>query len=213
MDEAFRRTYEAEFVREQPGFPTELRHYPSGAKASQEGRIVRVKPQDGNPWIGVFAFGRGAGSDQLFTCPNPDWLCVVARNLAYLVNSRDPEQWEIVNRDPVMQVLPAEQANLLLFADYTDIEAWGPTGFAWRSARLSLDGLQDLRVEGTVLRGEGWHPDCWEEFTLDLGSGRHEGGPALPAAEETRDEPSAWRRLLQRMGMIRQIPGRSRGRR
>ncbi len=203
MREAFSRSYDAKFIREQPGLPTELRHYhPVGDMAGHDGPIVRIAPHGGTPWLAMFAFARGGGSDQLFTCPNPDWLCVVARNLAYLVNTRDPEQWEIVNGGtPVMQVLPAEQPKLLLFADYTDIEAWGPEGLVWHSARLSLDGLRNLRVEGTVLRGEGWYPDCWAAFTIDLRTGRHEDGPNLSAMEGTKQRPGVWGRLLRRIGL------------
>ena len=203
MDEAFDRTYEAEFIREQPAIPKGLRHYPSGGKAYQEGRLVRVKPRDADPWVGVFAFGRTGRFDDLFTCPHPDWMCVVSGNQAYLVDTRNPERWEHVNGGIcVTQLMPAAEANLLLFADHTDIEAWGATGRAWRSARLSLDGLRNLRVDGMVLRGEGWYPDCWVEFSLDLRTGRHEGGPDRRLLEPGRP-PGLWQRLLWK---LRRIP-------
>lgn len=200
MDEAFDRNYEAEFIREQPGRPKELRHYPSCGKAYQEGRLVRVKSPGGDPWVGVFAFGRTRRRfDELFTCPHPDWLCVVSGNQAYLVDTQNPERWEHVNGGMhVTQVMPATEANLLLFADDTKIEAWGVTGRAWRSARLALDGLRHLRVEGRTLRGEGWYPDVWEAFTLDLQTGRHEGGPDKSLLDMGRP-PGLWRRVLWKL--------------
>lgn len=205
MREPFDRTYEAKFIREQPRLPEQLRHYPTNIAAGQEGRIVHITPRGGDPWLAVFAFGHTGGSDELLTCPNPDWLCVVARNLAYLVNAHDPEQWEVpMAGAPIMRVLPARDASLLLFAGHTDIEAWGPSGFAWRSARLSLDGLRSLRVEGMLLRGEGWYPEIWEAFILDLQTGRHEGGPDFSPIERPQRQPRAWRRLLRFLGLARQ---------
>jgi len=206
MGTRFSRTYEAEFIREQPALPAALWHYDKpGGKGGREGRIVRVKPRGGDPWIGVFASGRAGGTDRLLSCPSPDWLCVVSGNRAYLVDTQDPDRWELVKGGwPVVQVIPAKEAKLLLFAGDTDIEAWGPNGIAWRSARLSLDGLRNLAVKGMMLQGEGWNPDVWEEFTLDLGSGRHDGGPDLAEIDRTQRRPAAWRRLLVRLGMIRQ---------
>lgn len=204
MDKAFARNYEAEFLREQPGLPTELRHYPRGGKAFQEGHLVRVKPRHGDPWVGVFAFGHTGGFDELSTTPNPDWLCVVARNQAYLVDTRQPDCWEHVNKGtPITQVMPAKEAGLLLFADHTEIEAWDATGLAWRSARLSLDGLRHLHVEGQLLHGEGWYPDNWEAFTLDLGTGQHEGGHDQSLLDPGRPPGLWWRVLWKLRGIAR----------
>jgi len=202
MQEAFSRTYEARFVREQPGLPEELCHYPTDIKAGGEGRIVRIMPHGAEPWLAVFAFGATGGSDRLFTCPHPDWLCVVARNAAYLVDAHDPERWARVNAGaPIVHVVPSTDANLLLFADHTHIEAWGPNGFAWRSAPLSYDGLRHLRLDGMLFRGEGWYPDAWEAFTLDLRNGRHEGGHDKSLLEPGRP-PGLWRRLLWGLGVF-----------
>jgi hypothetical protein len=67
---------------------------------------------------------------------------------------------------------------LLLFAGHHSILAWGRNGEAWKSDRLSSEGLTGLRIEaedgGEVLRGYGWdlRTDRDVPFALDLRTGR-----------------------------------------
>lgn len=150
-----------------------------GAVNTGSAQQLHIAPADGEPWIGVFSAGYDGGLTKLLSCPNPHWLCMISRGACYFVDSRNPQDWREAGIFPVEHALAAPGAGLLLLAGFTDFEAWGIDGQAWRSARLSLDGLRGLRVEGMQLRGEGWHPDCWEEFTLDLRTGEHQGGPDL----------------------------------
>ena len=74
---------------------------------------------------------------------------------------------------PVLQVLPAVEANLLLFVSHHSILAWGRGGQAWESEKLSDEGVTITGVEGSVLRGLGWEmrTDKETQFTLDLRTG------------------------------------------
>jgi len=53
------------------------------------------------------------------------------------------------------------------------ILAWGASGAAWESTKLSDEGLTISAIEGARLRGVGWNlmTDKETPFTLDLRSG------------------------------------------
>jgi hypothetical protein len=65
------------------------------------------------------------------------------------------------------------QEGLLLFVGHHAILAWGPSGEAWQSEKLSDEGVTISSVEGGVLRGLGWNLRTDEEipFILDLRTG------------------------------------------
>ena len=74
---------------------------------------------------------------------------------------------------PVLKVLPATGANLLLFVDHRSILAWGKNGEAWHSEKLSDEGVTIAGIKGGTLRGIGWNMMTDEDtpFSLDLRNG------------------------------------------
>jgi hypothetical protein len=74
---------------------------------------------------------------------------------------------------PALQILPAKEADLLLFVGHRAILAWGTQGEAWQSPKLSDEGVTVTAVEDQLLRGLGWNLTSDKEtpFTLDLRSG------------------------------------------
>ena len=74
---------------------------------------------------------------------------------------------------PVLEVLPAPAADLLLFVGNRTILAWGSNGQAWESERLSDEGITITAVEDNLLRGRGWQmlTDKETQFSLDLRTG------------------------------------------
>lgn len=204
LDESFDRTYEARVVRELPGNAPTVWHYPGAdPRGGKDGMIVRVTPASGKSWVSMFTFGYDAGLTRLMTCPDPNWLCVISRGTACLVDSRSPERWHEVTEWPVMRALPVPDANLLIFAGYTHICAWGASGLAWRSARLSYDEIKIIGIDGTRLQGKGWEPDVEVDFTLDLSTGGHSGGPSFTYEDEPRIGGSGKRLLGAFMNLFR----------
>jgi hypothetical protein len=63
---------------------------------------------------------------------------------------------------------------LLLLVGHHSILAWGSDGEAWESDRLSWEGITNLRIEGNVLRGDGWDLRTDKElpFALDVNTGK-----------------------------------------
>jgi hypothetical protein len=74
---------------------------------------------------------------------------------------------------PVLRVVPAVEAALLLFVGHRSILAWGRDGQAWESEKLSDEGVTITAIEGPVLRGTGWEMRSDKEtaFSIDLRSG------------------------------------------
>jgi hypothetical protein len=79
----------------------------------------------------------------------------------------------MISYRPVLKILPAVVAGLLLFAGHHSILAWGSNGQAWDSGKLSDEGLTISGIEDGVLHGAGWEMKTDKDmpFALELASG------------------------------------------
>lgn len=139
-----------------------------------------VHPAAGGTFLATCALGfkSPAMPTGLFACPNPIELCAVAGGYAYLVDTSHPERCTHLSLKPVVEVLALPSHNLLLFAGFHNLVAWGASGLAWESARLSWEGVRLGELDGDILHGSGWNMQTDKDlpFTIDLRSGRHTGG-------------------------------------
>jgi hypothetical protein len=150
-----------------------------------------------SPFLATCALGfrDPATPTGIWSCPDPDWLCAVSGGYAYLVDVAHPENFTMLRYRPVLDVLcylpdfldnlpdnlhkmrdemPVLRNGLLLFVGHHTILAWGRDGEAWESDRLSWEGITNLRIEGSVLHGEGWDliTDKDLPFAIDLDTGK-----------------------------------------
>lgn len=154
-------------------------YYPgANQEGGRDGLLVKVVPKNGEPWIGIFGFGDLSGPTQVYSCPNEQQICVVSRGDGYIVSVEAPLQYERVKASPVLGVYPASQHELIVFHDFTNFVAYGKTGLAWKSKRISHDGIKVDRIDGEVLTGQSWDAPTGKdvEFRLNLRTGMHEGG-------------------------------------
>ncbi len=109
----------------------------------------------------------------LWSTLRPEQICAVAGGYAYLIDTAAPERFTMLEVRPVLQVLPALEANLLLFVGHRSVVAWGAEGQAWESPKLSDEGITNARVERDLLHGLGWSmmTDKETPFSLDLQTG------------------------------------------
>jgi len=179
LDTCFRRNYECDVLVE---IPHGDRFYYPGAstQGGSDGPIVRVLPHSEDSWVGVFAFGRSSmgGATGLFTFPDPDIVCVVARGNGYVVHANDPHDWNEIEVYPVCSVIPVESWEIIVFADYTSLTAIGASGVVWTTKRLALSRMKLLTVTDNVIEGETWDDRSERDvrFQVELSSGRHNGG-------------------------------------
>lgn len=138
-----------------------------------EGIVVQVTVPGGPSWVGNFQPGEGGLSD-VFGCPGHDRLCVVAGGQGYLLTVQRPWEYQIVAAHPITQVYPMPEKGLIVFADYTRLVAYAAAGVAWRSERLSWDGLEIIGVSGGRIIATAWDSPSQKEVRLaiDIDSGK-----------------------------------------
>ena len=152
--------------------------YPRDAEEVERGALevlIRPAAEGAQPFLATCALGfrDRAVPTGVWAAPNPDEICAVSGGYAYIIDTMSPEQFTMLPFRPVLQVqaLPAE--GLLLFVGHHAILAWGENGEAWRSEKLSDEGVAITSVESGVLRGLGWRlmTDREEPFALDIRTG------------------------------------------
>ena len=162
--------------------------YPAQVEEVERGAAeVLIHPPagsgDGRPFLATCALGFAGPSvpSGVWACPHPEWICIVAGGYAYLIDTTNPSRWEQVEYRPVVEIRPLPEHDLLLFAGFHSLLAWGHDGKVWQTGRLTWDGLRITRVEGNTLSGFGWEmkTDQELEFEVDLKTGKHQGGGYL----------------------------------
>lgn len=177
VDCSFARRWQAEVLAARPLIlPPRHFVYPAEAEEVERGALeVMVRPADGEPFLATCALGfrDPAAPTGIWTAPNPDELCAVSGGYAYVIDASSPERFTMIEYRPVLQVLPVPTENLLLFVGHHAILAWGAQGEAWRTAKLSDEGVTVTGIEGGVLRGLGWKmlTDKETPFALDVRTG------------------------------------------
>jgi hypothetical protein len=190
IDSTFPHAWQAEVLTRRPLIlPGRQFVYPAQVEEVERGALdvlIRppVEPRTANPFPGPFlatcALGfAGAGVPTgVWACPDPAWICAVAGGYAYLIDTREPARWEQVGYRPVTGILALAEQELLLFAGFHSLLAWGRGGKAWQTRRLSWDGVRITAVRGQTLTGLGWEmrTDRELEFEVNLQTGEHRGG-------------------------------------
>lgn len=175
IDATFEPRFSVEALDELPGGPSAVHYIPGDRAGGQDGVLLRVQLDDGDAWIGLFAFGNGgtAVATRVTDMPDATKLCVVARGAGYIVDARDPNDVELVKATPVIDVRAIPEAGLVVFASHTDLVAYGERGLAWRTERLAWDGFTILSTDARTLRGEYWEirSEAMQPFEVDLRTG------------------------------------------
>jgi hypothetical protein len=181
VDFSFPHQYACEVLSELPGSTTSRRYFfPRDQASGQDGAIVRVLPEGADAWIGMFAFGKfgKVGVTRVLSMPDAEKVCVVAQGAGYIVAAHKPDAWETVRAIPIIDVRAIPTAGVVVFANHTELLAYGESGMKWRTKRLAWDGLKVIAVGDRTLVGEYW--DIREEgmrrFEVDLVTGSARGG-------------------------------------
>jgi hypothetical protein len=155
--------------------------YPRRAEEVERGAMeILVRPVQGDPFLATCALGFAdpAAPTGIWSCPHPDWLCAVSGGYAYLIDTTHPERFEQVEYRPVLEVRPVQihtiqEHDLLLFVGHHSLLAWGTSGKAWQTQRLSAEGVTITGIEGDRLLGTGWDllTDTDIPFAIDLRTG------------------------------------------
>jgi len=179
IDLNFPHRWEAEILDARPAIlPARHFVYPREAEEVERGALeVLVRPdQPGvQPFLATCALGfhDPAVPTGLWSAPKAEEICAVSGGYAYLIDTTAPEQFTMLPYRPFLEVRSLPAQGLLLFVGHHAILAWGEHGEAWRSERLSSEGVTITGVEGVVLHGMGWdlRTDKETPFALDVRTG------------------------------------------
>lgn len=159
--------------------PTEVVCIPNSPEPV-ESMYVKIEPKHAHPWVGAFA--RGFESDDLvsgiYSWPDPDTLAVVSAGYGYAGKAADPKSWVRLQPMPITDVRIMHEHKLIVFVDFTHIFAYAADKNAWKSDRISWDGITITQVATSHLFGLAWDAmqDKEVEFAIDVRNGQHTGG-------------------------------------
>jgi hypothetical protein len=160
-----------------PGKGPRAKPFSSTQKAwLQEGLVVRFTPKSGNSWVGNFQPG-SLGATTVLPHPDGAKVVVVASGQMYIVDP-DARSASVVP-GVVMNTHVLDDPPLLVFDDQgIQFQALGPTGFRWRTKRITWQGFRNVVIEGSTLSGEASDVTgvTWESFEVNLRTGRTTGG-------------------------------------
>lgn len=178
----FPTNYQCDLLEELPQ-PEGVRHlYFPGATTvgGADGVLIRVEPTSHATWIGTFAYGKLSpkGVTNVFSMPDPNCLCVVARGQGYMVPASEPTTYQDVAFHPIMDVRILPKHGLIVFANFTELLAYDASGIRWRTKRLAWDSLKITEVTEDIIRGEFWdiRSEQSSSFVVNLQTGDHQGG-------------------------------------
>ena len=177
LDLTFPHDWDAEILATRPVIlPARHFVYPAQVEEVERGALeVSIRPHKGAPFLATCALGfrDPIVPTGIWSAPNSQELCAVSGGYAFLIDTTAPERFTMLPYRPALQIVPAKEANLLLFVGNRAILAWGTQGEAWQSSKLSDEGVTVTAVEDLLVRGLGWNliSDKETPFTLDLRSG------------------------------------------
>jgi hypothetical protein len=149
-----------------------------------DGPILAVTPEAGDPWVGVFDGGGygvpPAATARLIAWPDARSFCVVYAGSAVVVRADDPHKTYEIDTYPVTGTLVVPERGVVVFADFTNLTAYGADGLLWRSRRLALDDVRVEGIEGDALIVYGFFGSHDDRFVVDLATGQASGQPFQP---------------------------------
>jgi hypothetical protein len=141
----FARAFDAEILEEAP--------YEEPILASvHDGIWVRVTRRNGSTWVAKFEGNVGVYPlpTGLVSCPNPEFLVVIACGTAYYVPVDDPARYRRIEEcHPIRQVLSSRENDCILVADNARLTCIDRKGWKWTTGQIVFD---DLAITGIVDR-------------------------------------------------------------
>lgn len=180
--EAFAASYRFERISAgELGNEARRYYFPEFVEEIERGAlIVRVHPQQGLDWSGVFALGYESPNvlTGVYATPHAEWLCAVAGGYGFVANAAAPNEWKRVGSNPVVGMRAVHEAGVLLLWDFHTISGFTREARLWQTPPLTWEGLTITEAAGGKLRGRGWDAitDREYDFEVDLATGAHSGG-------------------------------------
>jgi hypothetical protein len=85
-----------------------------------------------------------------------------------MVKTDEPDTWKKIPVWPVLDVRLIPEQQLLVFADFTRLAAYGHDGLVWQSPPLCGDDLRILGVTRDTIEAIGYEPSDSRDLRLAL---------------------------------------------
>ena len=132
---------------------------------------LRITPADSAAWVGRFA--RGFDGDHLpsgvYAWPDGVSLAVVSAGYGYVLKAAEHgKNWLRLQPMPITDVRVLPEPGLIVFTDFTHMFAYGAQKTAWKSERLSWDGITVTKVATNHIFGLAWDAEQNKEVQISI---------------------------------------------
>lgn len=148
--------------------PSPISFSSTGQGKHQEGYVVEFLPDSDDAWIGNFQSGIGH-LDAVGRHPDGRKLIVVAGGAAYIL---DPVKKHVVDAfgSQIDYIRLLDDTGMVVLSNGLWFELIRRDGSRRHTARISWDGMRNIKIQDHLLVGEAYSPisDTWATFSLDL---------------------------------------------
>ena len=109
--------------------------------------------------------------DHLIGWPDEVSVAYVGGGVGYVIDTRDPARLREIDALRVVDVLVLPRHELVLFAAWQDVLAYGRDGLVWRADDVACDEIEFKRLDGDVLHARGYRGG-YKDFEIDARTGR-----------------------------------------
>lgn len=170
----------ADEFRELPGLPAygpmPLQFSSTGQGMHREGFVVEFLPDTEESWVGNFQPGL-TGYSIAITHPDSRRVIVISGGEAYVVDPRAKKVGEMFG-GAIEFVASVPDIEALVFGNGLWFEIIRADGSRSATRRISWDGMTQLEVDGSRLRGEAYDPlsESSVPFEVNVLDATHTGG-------------------------------------
>jgi hypothetical protein len=124
-------------------------------------------------WTAVFSDGMPIhGKIGLFSCPNPDELCVLSGSNAYIFNTTRASNHDPASLRFIVDAIPVVESSVLVLASFDITIGLGTSGIKWRSERICDDELSVTKEADGSLRATGFSQGQYIHVHIDSRTGK-----------------------------------------
>ncbi|MXN89704.1 hypothetical protein GR160_00555 [Flavobacterium sp. Sd200] len=152
-----------------------------------EGFVVRFYKKDGSEWVANIQRGL-TNFDTVIELTESSNIIVIAGGQAYIINPENTKPISFFGSQYKYSISNTEGQCVL--SDYTGLTIIEPDGKYWHSERISIDGIEDLRIEDDIVYGVVYMPiddaDEWLDFSYNITTKIMTGGIGPFTATESQ---------------------------
>ena len=148
--------------------------------------VIRIRHDDGSEWVGLLARGF-YGLRGVYSCPNPDQICVVIDGSGYLIDTRSPSDYRSLPMHPILSLERVHDTGTVLCGGFIDLLLIDGDGLLWVSGRLCLDDLHVRNIDRSTINCTGRQireDETW--FSVSLKTGQLVSGTPFQEGKDDR---------------------------